>query len=49
MKIIDIHTHVYPDAIAQKAADNVRAFYQIGDDMDGTPEMLLRRGGRPAL
>lgn len=49
MKIIDIHTHVYPDAIAQKAADNVRAFYQIGDDMDGTPEMLLRRGGEAGI
>jgi len=49
MKIIDIHTHVYPDAIAQKAADNVRAFYQIGDDMDGTPEMLLRRGSEAGI
>ena len=49
MKIIDIHTHVYPDAIAQKAADNVRAFYQIGDDMDGTPEMLLRRGAEAGI
>ena len=45
MEFIDIHCHVYPDAIAQKAADNIRSFYQIGDDMDGTPEMLLR-GGR---
>lgn len=44
MNIIDIHTHVYPDAIARKAADSVRAFYQIGDDMDGTPTMLLERG-----
>ena len=44
MNFIDIHCHVYPDAIARKAADNIRAFYQIGDDMDGTPEMLLNRG-----
>jgi predicted TIM-barrel fold metal-dependent hydrolase len=44
MEFIDIHCHVYPDAIAQKAADNIRSFYQIGDDMDGTPEMLLQRG-----
>jgi len=44
MKIIDIHTHVYPDAIARKAADNVRNFYHIGRNMDGTPQMLLQRG-----
>ena len=44
MEFIDIHCHVYPDAIAQKAADNIRSFYQIGDDMDGTPEMLLQKG-----
>jgi len=44
MKIIDIHTHVYPDAIARKAADNVRNYYHIGRNMDGTPQMLLERG-----
>lgn len=44
MKFIDIHTHVYPDAIARKAAANVRNYYQIGADMDGTPDTLLRRG-----
>lgn len=44
MKIIDIHTHVYPDAIAQKAADNVRNYYEIGRNMDGTPRMLMERG-----
>lgn len=49
MKFIDIHTHVYPQAIAQKAADNVRAFYQIGRDMDGTPEMLLRQGEKAGI
>lgn len=49
MKLIDIHTHVYPDAIARKAAENVRAFYQIGDDMDGTPELLLRRGAEAGI
>ena len=45
MKLIDIHTHVYPDAIAQKATDSVRDFYGIGGaGMDGTVSMLLRRG-----
>lgn len=49
MQIIDIHTHVYPDAIARKAAENVRNFYQIGADMDGTPQMLLERGKQAGI
>jgi len=45
MYIIDIHTHIYPDNIAQKAAASIRDFYQLGgSDMDGTADMLLRRG-----
>ncbi len=45
MKIIDIHTHIYPDDIARKATDSVRDFYGIGDgSMDGTEGMLLSRG-----
>ena len=43
MRIIDFHTHVYPDSIAMKAADNVRAFYDgIGNDaIDGSVHTLL--------
>ncbi len=44
MKLIDIHAHVYPDAIAAKAAQSIRNYYQIGEPMDGTPQMLLSRG-----
>lgn len=45
MKIIDIHTHIYPNEIARKATDSVRDFYGIGDgSMDGTEGMLLDRG-----
>lgn len=45
MYIIDIHTHIYPDDIAQKATDSVKKFYGIGgSNMDGTESMLLRRG-----
>ena len=45
MKIIDIHTHIYPEKIARKATDSVRDFYNIyGGVMDGTVEMLLERG-----
>lgn len=41
--MIDFHVHVYPDAIASKAADNVRAFYDgIGNPaIDGRVATLL--------
>ena len=45
MRIIDFHTHVYPDSIASKAAASVREFYHLGDDaMDGTVQSLLKLG-----
>jgi len=45
MKIIDIHTHIYPDDIAVKATASVHKFYGFGDKvMDGTEGMLLKRG-----
>ena len=45
MYFIDFHTHVYPDAIAPKAADSIRKFYRLGDDyMDGRVETLLKYG-----
>lgn len=45
MKIIDIHTHIYPDAIAQKATDSIKTFYGLGGGgMNGTVSMLLQRG-----
>lgn len=45
MQFIDFHCHVYPDAIAPKAAESIRTFYQLGDDsMDGTVASLLRYG-----
>lgn len=45
MKIIDIHTHVYPEKIASAAIRTVRAFYQLDScDMDGTAAMLMQRG-----
>ena len=44
MKFIDIHTHVYPDEIAEKATASVRAFYDIGDiRMSGTVSQLLQQ------
>ena len=45
MQIIDFHTHVYPDAIAHKAAQSIRDFYEIGDtNLDGTVDLLLQTG-----
>jgi predicted TIM-barrel fold metal-dependent hydrolase len=46
MRIIDIHTHIYPTKIARKATESVRDFYQLQGsvEMDGTVDMLLRRG-----
>ena len=51
MKIIDIHTHIYPDKIARKATENVRDFYQLegSQAMDGTVDMLLKRGAEAGI
>ena len=45
MKLFDIHTHIYPEAIAQKAADSIREFYQLDTQaLDGTAQTLLSKG-----
>lgn len=45
MQIIDFHTHIYPDAIARKAAESIRQFYNIGGSgLDGTVDQLVQRG-----
>lgn len=45
MQLIDIHTHIYPAAIARKAAASIREFYQLDTrEMDGTADTLLTRG-----
>ena len=51
MKFIDFHTHVYPDAIAPKAADSVRLFYesQGNHKMNGTVQMLLEQGTKAGV
>ena len=51
MKIIDIHSHIYPDSIAQKASDSVKEFYEgLGDpSMNGTESMLLQRGEKAGI
>lgn len=45
MRIIDFHSHIYPNPIAQKAADSISQFYVLeGSGMDGTVDTLLERG-----
>lgn len=50
MYFIDFHCHVYPDAIAPKAADSIREFYHLGDDaMDGKVQTLLEHGTKAGI
>ncbi len=45
MQIIDFHCHIYPQSIAQKAAQSICDFYELeGGHMDGTADTLLRQG-----
>ena len=44
MHLIDFHTHIYPDAIAQKAATSICVFNNLkGGGMDGTVSTLLQQ------
>ncbi len=45
-KIIDAHCHIYPDKIAQKAADATGTFYDTVSRMDGTVSTLAAEGER---
>ena len=51
MKLIDIHTHIYPEEIAKKATESVRQFYGIDTDCatDGTVQMLLEHGSQAGI
>ena len=50
MQIIDFHTHIYPDAIAAKAAQSIRDFYEIGDqELVGTVSLLLESGKQAGI
>lgn len=40
MEIIDSHIHIYPDAIALKAAESIGKYYQVGMRYDGTVATL---------
>lgn len=47
--IIDFHTHVFPDAIAQRASGNIAKFYDMPTAYDGTLSTLLKIGGQSGL
>ena len=40
-KIIDAHCHIYPDKIAQRAADSTGDFYDLTPFLDGKISTLL--------
>lgn len=41
MAVVDIHAHIYPHKIAERAAESVGEFYGIGMFREGSPEALL--------
>lgn len=49
MQIIDTHVHIYPDAIAQKAADAIGQFYDIAIHKNGTLDSLLESGKKGGI
>lgn len=45
MRLIDFHTHIYPEAIADKATQAVRDFYEMDKGgVHGTADFLLKQG-----
>ena len=42
MKIFDVHTHIYPDAIAERAVDALGKFYDFVCDGKGTYEDMTK-------
>ncbi len=49
MKLIDIHTHVYPEKIARKATQSVCDFYELESGNTGTSAELIEKGSRAGI
>lgn len=49
MKLIDVHTHVYPGKIARKATESVCDFYELKSDNIGTSDELIEKGSRAGI
>lgn len=43
-RLIDFHTHIFPDPIANRAAANVGEYYSLAMEGDGTAAMLRAHG-----
>ena len=48
-RIIDAHCHIYPDKIAQKAANSTGVFYDIPMCLDGKISTLLTYGEKAGI
>ena len=44
MKVIDFHTHVYPDHLAHRATRATCDFYGLDTDQTGSVSQLLEKG-----
>ena len=45
-QIFNMHTHIFPEKIADKAVDAIGAFYDISMELHGTSEHLLEDGSK---
>ncbi len=51
MKLIDFHTHIYPEPIADKATRNIRRFYEFDENggQHGSASVLLEQGKKAGI
>ncbi len=50
MRVIDFHTHIYPDVVVPAAAESIHKFYELGDNaMDGSVSSLLLHAGNAGI
>ena len=47
--IIDVHAHIFPDAIAEKASVSISKFYDIPVKQGGSVDALLRLGDEAGI
>lgn len=49
MKLIDFHTHIYPDNIAKKATESIEDFYSMSAENVGTANALLEQSQKAGV
>ena len=49
MRIIDFHTHIYPEKIAKLASESISSFYDLDKGLVGSAEVLLQRGEKSGI